>query len=106
MAYDNSNSGVLFKNEEKREGKKDPDYRGQAEIAGGLYWLDAWINEAKKDGKKFLSVRFKPKDDRTAKKEIAAMPATPTPKAFSDDIPFAFAFAVMFVGLTVSAMLA
>jgi uncharacterized protein (DUF736 family) len=85
MAYDNSNSGALFKNDDKREGKKDPDYRGQAEVGGVLYWLDAWINESKKDGRKFMSVKFKEKEQRAEKPQKAAPAAAPE---FNDDIPF------------------
>jgi hypothetical protein len=84
LTYDNSNSGALFRNEEKREGKKDPDYRGQAEIDGKYYWLDAWLNKSKKDGKTFMSVKFKAKSP-------PAREGKPQPKAvegFSDDIPF------------------
>ncbi len=85
--YDNSNSGVLFKNEEKREGKKDPDYRGQADIGGVLYWLDAWINEAKKDGRKFLSIRFKEKEGQKATPNSRPQPI-PQKVDPDDEIPF------------------
>lgn len=88
MSYDKSLTGALFKNEQKRDGKQDADYRGQCELHGEAYWIDAWINESKKDGKKYLSLRFKPKSEQGMKKELEKMPATPTPKAFNDDIPF------------------
>lgn len=84
MAYDNNNSGALFKNDDKREGKKDPDYRGQAEVDGVLYWLDAWINESKKDGRKFMSVKFKPKEQRAGKPKPSEKPV----EGFDDEIPF------------------
>ena len=61
MSYDNNMSGTLFRNNDKREGKRDPDYRGNAEIERVQYWVDAWINESKKDGTKFMSLKFKPK---------------------------------------------
>lgn len=92
MPYDNSLTGALFKNEEKRPDKKDPDYRGQCEMHGEAYWIDAWLNTAKQGkyaGKTFMSLKFKPKDDKSARKAIEAMPAS-KPKApeFNDDIPF------------------
>lgn len=72
--YDNNLSGALFKNNRKREGKTDPDYQGQAEVGGVEYWLSAWINTSKKDGSKFMSLKFNPKET--------------TPADFDDDIPF------------------
>ena len=60
MTYDNTNRGVLFRNEDKKE-NRDPDYRGNINIDGKEFWLDAWINTAKKDGRKFMSLRVKPK---------------------------------------------
>jgi hypothetical protein len=59
--YDNELRGVLFKNENKR-GERDPDYSGSAQVKGQAYFLDAWIKESKKPGgKKFMSLRLKPK---------------------------------------------
>lgn len=87
MQFDNNMRGVLFKNDEKRPDKKDPDYQGQAEIEGVEYWLSAWIQESKK-GNKFMSLRFNPKEERVQRKELEKLPSsTPTP-AFNDDIPF------------------
>lgn len=93
--YDNNLSGVLFKNDDKREGKKDPDYRGSAEINGVQFWLNAWINTAKKDGRKFMSLKFEPKQAKgaVAHKE-APVDARPTSEDdFNDEIPFAFLLA-------------
>jgi uncharacterized protein (DUF736 family) len=59
----NDNEGALFKNDRK-EADTHPDYKGQADIAGVGYWMDAWINESQKDGKKYMKVRFKPKDQQ------------------------------------------
>jgi hypothetical protein len=58
--YDNNMRGVLFKNN-KKQGEKSPDYKGQAEIDGQEYWLSAWVKEGKKG--KFLSLAFKAKDE-------------------------------------------
>ena len=58
--YDNTNRGVLFRNDDKKE-DRDPDYRGSINIDGKEFWLDSWINTAKKDGRKFMSLRAKPK---------------------------------------------
>lgn len=82
--YDNNLTGALFKNKQQREGKKDANYRGNCEINGVEFYIDAWINDAK-SGEKYMKLRFKPKDVQPAAAPAAA-PAEPA--AFDDDIPF------------------
>ncbi len=87
--YDNNRRGVLFKNEDKRDGKQDADYRGNCEIDGVQYWLDAWINTSKDGKKKFMSLKFNPK--MAAEHRTGAPPKkAPAPEPpFEDDmIPF------------------
>lgn len=60
MAYDNKNSGALFENTRKREGKNDPDRAGQINIDGKDYWLSGWLKKDK-EGKTYLSLSVKPK---------------------------------------------
>jgi hypothetical protein len=67
---------VLFKNSEK-ENPKHADYRGNANINGEEFWLDAWINESK-SGTKYLSLRFKPKKTANA----------PEKPPFNDEVGF------------------
>ena len=61
--FDNNMKGVLFINEEKRDDKQDPDYRGSAEVNGTEFWLSGWRNESK-EGKKYLSIKFQLKEDK------------------------------------------
>ncbi len=73
MAYDNNNSGVLFKNDRK-EKDTHPDYTGSINVDGTNYWLSGWIKE--KNGKKFFSLSAKPKEAaqgtrKTSRKEPA-----------------------------------
>jgi len=80
--YDNRGRGVLFKNEDKAE-PKQPDYRGNITLLDGTEcWLDAWINESKQ-GRKFMSLKYKPKMAR----EHQGAPQNP-PEEFDDSIPF------------------
>lgn len=68
MAYEKKekdNSGVLFKNKEKKT-EKHPDYNGSAIIHGQHYYMSAWINESKK-GEKYMSFAFKINDKNKAK---------------------------------------
>lgn len=58
------NSGILFKNDKKREAR-DRDYQGSADITctcgkRSQFWLSAWLKEGKQS--KFLGLAFKPKD--------------------------------------------
>ncbi len=80
--YDNTNRGVLFKNDPQGNPKR-PQYRGSLNVGGEEYNLSAWIKESKKTGDKFLSLSVEPKKD--APKRAAAPAAEPD---FNDDIPF------------------
>ena len=58
--YDNTNRGVLFKNDRK-ETEKHPDYTGSINVKGHEFYLSAWIKTAK-SGKKFFSMSVTPKE--------------------------------------------
>lgn len=63
--YDNTNRGVLFVNDRKRD-DNDSDYNGSINIQGIEHWLNAWKKKSK-DGKAFLSLSIgKPKESRGA----------------------------------------
>lgn len=84
--YDNSNTGVLFKNDRKTE-EKHPDYTGSFYDAnGGEYFCDAWIKKSSKTGGSFLSFRVKPK---TKQREHVERNDGPLAHSLNDDIPFA-----------------
>lgn len=63
MSYDNTNKGVLFKNDDKVN-EKQPDYSGKIDIEGKTYWLSAWVREAKSSGKKFFSLSVTDPENR------------------------------------------
>jgi len=54
MAYDNTNSGALFKND-KKETEKQPDYKGKLNINGKDFYISAWLKTSK-DGNKYMSL--------------------------------------------------
>lgn len=83
--YDNSNRGVLFKNEEKQQ-DNHADYNGSINVNGAEFWLNAWIKTSKA-GKKFMSLSVKPK---MAREHPGAPKNPPAPKGedFDDEIPF------------------
>ena len=88
IEYDNTNRGVLFKNDRKVEGDKKPEYQGSLNVDGVEFFLDAWLKVGK-SGAKFMSVSVKRKD-KQASSAPAAKPA-PVNSGFDDmdsDIPF------------------
>lgn len=77
--YDNTNRGVLFKNDRK-ESDSHPDYKGQINVDGTEFWLSAWIKESK-EGKKFMSLSVSPKETKKPAPKKQA-------KQADDDIPW------------------
>ena len=78
--FDNSNRGSLFKNDKKTT-EQMPDYKGQINVNGEEFWINAWLKTSKQ-GTKFMSLSVTPKDRQVSeptRKTIADMP---------DDIPF------------------
>ena len=55
MQYDNTNTGVLFKNV-KKEKESQPDYRGELNVDGKQKEIAAWIKMSR-TGTKFLSIK-------------------------------------------------
>src|SRR5262249_51701846 len=67
MEYDNTNRGALFRNDDKDPSDdKDRDYSGTLNIEGAEYWISGWVRISKKNGRKFLSLSVKPKQDKPA----------------------------------------
>lgn len=83
MQYDNTNSGVLFKNKDKHT-PKHPDYRGTLDVEGTTYWISGWIKTAgpssKNPGEKFMSLAITPQENRTS--------SPPVNQDYDDDVPF------------------
>ena len=84
MEYDNTNRGVLFRND-KKDTEKHPDFTGSMDVGGVDHYLSAWVKESKQ-GKKFFSLSITPKNE-------VATPAIQKAKQiveedFEDDIPF------------------
>ncbi len=77
--YDNTNRGVLFKNQNKKT-DSHPDYTGSINIQGTDHWFSAWIKEGKSG--KFMSCSI---GDVKQPKQ----PQQPPADDFDDsDIPF------------------
>jgi hypothetical protein len=106
--YDNTNRGVLFRNDRK-ETDNHPDYKGSVNVGGEEFWLSAWINEgkpgSKMEGQKYMSLSVQPKTYETgaqgaprgagnANAQVHAENASEgrsggsSDGSFDDDIPF------------------
>jgi len=79
MEYDNTNRGVLFKNDRK-DTDNHPDYKGSININGEEFWLSSWIKEGKTG--KFMSLSVTPKNAQPIAQPQAAH------GAHEEDVPF------------------
>jgi hypothetical protein len=95
MAYEiRDNSASLFKNDRK-ETENHPNAKGSAMVGGVHYWVSAWT-KTDKNGNKWQSLSFTPKDDRPAQAkpdqrmdaQNRASMAAQAPADFDDDVPF------------------
>ena len=92
MAYDNTNRGILSKNDRKEQ-ETHPDFTGQINVAGVDYWLNGWVKTRNDGSGKFFSLSVKPKD---APRQAAAPKAAPSKASaggsgfddMDDDIPW------------------
>jgi hypothetical protein len=71
MDYSDVNKGTLFRNEDKAD-PKDRDYSGSLDCNGVAYWISGYIRTSNKTGKKFLSLKIKPKIETTSEKKSPA----------------------------------
>lgn len=86
--YDNTNRGVLFKNNQG-DNPKRPQYRGSLNVNGADYNISAWIKESRKDGSKFMSLSVEPKRDKPAAPKKQGLTEDNWATAeFNDDMPF------------------
>lgn len=59
--FDQTNRGVLFVNDKKAPGSKQPDRTGSLNVEGVEYFFDGWIKKSAA-GAPFMSVSVKRKD--------------------------------------------
>ena len=83
--YNNNNTGVLFRQEEK-ESDKHPDFTGNCEVNNKKMQVAGWINTSKDGSKKYVSLKFSEFKPINPKKDDSNTNATPKPEF--EDIPF------------------
>lgn len=76
--YDNTNRGVLFKNNQKKT-DKHPDYTGKIDVDGTEFRLSAWI-KVDRNGNKYMSL--------AVSQQEADAQAQPRGKAKAEAPPF------------------
>ena len=91
--YDNTNRGVLFKNDRK-EKDTQPNMKGSINVEGVEYWVSAWTKEGQNG--KFISLSLTPKEQTQTAAQAVQQVAPPqrqqqaAPVVLDDDsdIPF------------------
>jgi hypothetical protein len=63
MTYDNTNKGVLRKNDKKTQ-DTHAEYRGNINVEGVEYWLSAWVNEHENMGGKYFKISVQKKEQK------------------------------------------
>lgn len=87
-AYDNTNQGVLFRNDDKQK-DTHPDYRGSVNVNGTEFWLSAWIKTSQRDGSKFMSLSVRKKDGQEERTKQQQSRSGPQRRNDDDsDVPF------------------
>jgi hypothetical protein len=86
MEYDNSNRGVLFKNDRK-EKETHPDYKGSYTDGNGAeFWLSAWLKKDK-NGNTFMSLSTTAKE-QVHKQGMQQARQSLQVQELDDDLPF------------------
>ena len=94
--FDDEMRGALFRNDDKQEGDKRPDYKGYVIVGGNRLELAAWLRTSQRTGRKFMSLKLEvpqPKQTQgatpapTQAQPVQATPVAP-PSDFGDDPPF------------------
>src|SRR5262249_20418727 len=66
MAFEHKDdSGSLWRND-RRETGQQPEYKGDGVVNGEPFWINAWVKQSQKTGKKYFSIAFKPKRERVS----------------------------------------
>ena len=76
MQFDNTNSGILSRND-RRESEKHPEFTGTINVDGKDYWLSAWVKERKDGSGKFFSLSVRAKEAKQ-----------PARRTVDEEIPF------------------
>lgn len=88
------NSGMIYRNQNKKPGDNQPSMYGFVTIGGVEYRVTAWTRFSQKDGSKCLSMQFQKRDewqrerDAYKAKNGGGASASAAAPADDDDMPF------------------
>jgi uncharacterized protein (DUF736 family) len=85
MAYDNTNSGALFKNDDKSN-ERHPDYKGSLNVNGVDFWISSWLKTSKA-GAKYMSLSVTPKNANNTRAPVQSKSA-PADDFGDSEVPF------------------
>ena len=80
MTYDNTNRGILSRNDRKTA-DTHPDFTGSLNVNGVEMWMDGYTQKTKDGSRSFMSIKVKPKDAPKAARQ---------PSSADDDSDFPF----------------
>ena len=90
MEYDNTNKGVFFVNNRKKQ-DTDSDLAGHMDFEGIECWVNAWEGTSKA-GNRYISFKIKRKEPGTVSKEqgtVSKQPETQKKEVVEEDnLPF------------------
>lgn len=84
MEYDNTNSGAIFKNENKTADNQ-PDYRGKINVDGVEKQISLWVRKSKDGSKTFFSAKI---SEPYNKETQPSNTPPPIQNEADDDLPF------------------
>lgn len=86
--YDNTNKGVLFKEQGEKAEDWHDDYKGTIDVEGVEYWIGAAVRKSKA-GTPYMKLNVRKKESKAPEimQGMAQKQAEPAP-SFEDDIPF------------------
>lgn len=85
--YDDSNTGVLFKNNKKTK-PNQPDLTGRLFVGDREYRLAAWKRQPKAGGDTFLSIRISDPDEKRGAPREERREEPAKQEELNDDIPW------------------
>jgi hypothetical protein len=88
MSYDNTNKGIIAKNDRKTQ-DSHPDITGSINVDGKEYFINGWHKKRNSDGAAFYSLAVKPKVERAAEIRREAEDRNSYGDRYDDkDLPF------------------
>tara|TARA_S200002703_G_scaffold159819_2_gene174912 strand:+ start:648 stop:920 length:273 start_codon:yes stop_codon:yes gene_type:complete len=87
--YDNTNKGVLFKEQGEKAEEWHDDYKGTIDVEGVEYWIGAAVRKSK-NGIPYMKLNLRKKESKAKEIEqgLAKQDPQPAHQFYDDDIPF------------------